>query len=84
LIGSPAAERFLEVLNTSAAFQQRLRRCCDAKAVLAAAAAVNCPLTRSDLVLLALTAQHPALPWAGGSRQFARSFALGMVRVQAG
>ena len=62
LIGSPATERFLGVLNTSAALQRRLQRCRDAEAVLAAAAALNCPLTRSDLVLLG----RPLVrPWDG-------------------
>lgn len=84
VIGSPAGARFLEVLERSTELQQRLLQCRDAESVLAVAAAADCPLSRNDLVLLAVTAKHPALPWAGQSRQFARSFALGMARLQCG
>ena len=72
------------MLEESSDLQRRLVQCRDAEAVLAVAAAVDCPLSRNDLVVLAVTAQHPALPWAGQTRQFARSFALGMVCLQRG
>lgn len=84
VIGSSAAQRFLEVLDANRDLQRSLLRCRDAEALLALAAAADCPLSRNDLVLLAVTAEHPALPWAGRSRQFARSFALGMARLQCG
>ena len=42
------------------------------------------PLSRQDLVLLAMTAQYSCLPWSGRGKRFARSYALGSARLEPG
>ncbi|QVL52263.1 MAG: hypothetical protein KFB97_12565 [Cyanobium sp. M30B3] len=68
-------------MSSSPLLQEQLRLCCHAEEFLALAAAFGVPLSRQDLVLLAMTAQHSFLPWAGRGKRFARSFALGSARL---
>jgi hypothetical protein len=84
VIGSDSVDRFLERMSASLPLQERLRRCRHADAFLALAESSGVPLSRQDLVLLAMTAQHPCLPWAGRGKRFARSYALGSAQLEPG
>lgn len=81
MIGSDSVDRFLERMAASPSLQKRLRSCPHADAFLALAASSGVPLSRQDLMLLAMTANHSFLPWAGRDRRFARSYALGRARL---
>jgi hypothetical protein len=81
VIGSGSVDRFLQRMGASPSLQERLRHCADADAFLALAESSGAPLSRQDLVLLAMTAQYSCLPWAGRGRRFARSYALGNARL---
>jgi hypothetical protein len=68
-------------MGASPPLQERLRHCADADAFLALAESSGPPLSRQDLVLLVMTAQHFCLPWAGRGRRSARAYALGHIRL---
>ena len=80
-IGSGSVDRFLRLANTSLPFQHQLRHCCHADQLLELARRNQVPISRQDLVLLAMTATQPYLPWVGRSKQFARAYALGAARL---
>lgn len=80
-IGSASVDRFLRLANASTPFQHQLRLCSHADQLLELARSNRVPLSRRDLVLLAMTATEPYLPWAGRSKQLARAFALGAARL---
>lgn len=84
VIGSDSVDRFLQRMAASPALQEQLRCCRHADAFLALAQSSGVPLSRQDLVLLAMTAQHSCLPWAGRGKRFARSYALGSARLEPG
>jgi hypothetical protein len=80
-IGSGSVDRFLRLAKASSPFQHQLSRCGHADQLLELARRNRVPLSRQDLVLLAMTATQPYLPWAGRSKQFARAYALGAARL---
>jgi hypothetical protein len=81
VIGSGSVDRFLSLAKASVPFQHQLRHCCHADQLLDLAQRHQVPLSRQDLVLLAMTATHPYLPWAGRSKRFARAYALGAAQL---
>jgi hypothetical protein len=80
-IGSASVDRFLSLAKDSVPFQLQLRHCCDADQLFDLAQRHQVPLSRQDLVLLAMTATQPYLPWAGRSKRFARAYALGAAQL---
>lgn len=81
VIGSIAVDRFLSLARTSLPFQEQIQHCGHASQLLELARRYEVPLSRQDLVLLAMTGTQPYLPWSGRSKQFARAFALGSVQL---
>jgi hypothetical protein len=80
-IGSGPVDRFLRLAKDSGSFQHQLRHCCHADQLLELARRNQVPISRQDLVLLAMAATQPYLPWVGRSKQFARAYALGAARL---
>lgn len=82
-IGSGSVDRFLRLARASSPFQHQVRRCSHADQLLELARCNRVPLSRQDLVLLAMTATESYLPWAGRGKRFARAYALGAARLDA-
>jgi hypothetical protein len=80
-IGSGTVDRFLRLAKDSGSFQHQLRHCCHVDQLLELARRNQVPLSRQDLMLLAMTATQPYLPWVGRGKQFARAYALGTARL---
>jgi hypothetical protein len=80
-IGSGSVDRFLSLAKDSVPFQLQLRHCCHADQLFDLAQRHQVPLSRQDLMLLAMTATQPYLPWAGRSKRFARAYALGAAQL---